>query len=100
MQVATHIIMKDRIDDMSYRLSRIAGAEPGVRKGMFSPKCETISCCWLLGNVRTTKKRAAPIFVTRIADAKQYDRITDFLCGFSQEKKRLVSNTIVAIAKK
>ena len=98
MQVAIHIIIKDRIDDMSYRLSRIADAEPGVRKGMFSPKCETISCCWLLGNVRTTKKRAAPMFTTRIADAKQYDLMTEFLYGFSQEKNRLVSNTIVASA--
>jgi hypothetical protein len=39
---------------------------------------------------------AAPMFVTRIADAKQYDRITEFLYGFSQEKKRLVSKTIIA----
>jgi hypothetical protein len=39
---------------------------------------------------------AAPMFVTRIADAKQYDRITEFLYAFSQEKKRLVSETIIA----
>jgi hypothetical protein len=42
MQVAIHIIMKDRIDDISYAMSTIAGAESGVRKGMFSPKCETL----------------------------------------------------------
>jgi hypothetical protein len=88
--------MKDRIDDISYAMSTIAGAEPGVRKGMFSPKCETTSCGWIFGNVRTTNEMAAPMFVTRIADAKQYDRITEFLYGFSQEKKRLVSKTIIA----
>jgi len=98
MQVATHITIKDRIDDMSYALSRIEDAEPGVRKGMFSPKCETISCCWLLGKVKTIKKNAAPMFVTRLADARQYDRITEFLYSFSQEKNRLVSNTNIAIA--